>query len=229
MLRAPTVLLASLVLTASFALAQQVPNQQSQPWARPAQPQESTIPPQDQSQQQYPQDSQQPAQNPSQDVQNAPQDNQNGPPAPQDQQNPEAQPQDQQPAQAAAQPPDQVPPPLQPPAAQPELPTLPARADVLPQRPAAPNQVPAGFTFLVTLDEPLDTATVARGKHFRALVREPLIAPNGEKLTGGHWITGHVSEVQRGFHAMLLLSFDEIQTPTGWIPLSATVVEIPSE
>jgi hypothetical protein len=38
-----------------------------------------------------------------------------------------------------------------------------------------------------------------------------------------------VSEVQRGFNARLLLSFDEIQTPHGWIPLSATVVEIPSE
>ncbi|HEY3928135.1 MAG TPA: hypothetical protein VGL89_07165 [Candidatus Koribacter sp.] len=97
------------------------------------------------------------------------------------------------------------------------------------RRPAAPNEVPVGYTFLITLDEPLDSATVARGKHFRALVREPLIAPNGEKLTGGHWVTGHVSEVQRGFHAMLLLSFDEIQTPAGWVPLSATVVEIPSE
>jgi hypothetical protein len=92
-----------------------------------------------------------------------------------------------------------------------------------------PNEVPDGFRFLVTLDEPLDTATLTRGKHFRALLREPIVAPNGQTITGGHWVTGHVSEVQRGFNARLLLSFDEIQTTRGWIPLSATVVEVPSE
>ena len=92
-----------------------------------------------------------------------------------------------------------------------------------------PNQVPDGFRFLVTLDEPLDTATVARGKHFRALLRESIIAPNGQAITGGHWVTGHVSEVERGFNAMILLSFDEIQTDRGWVPLAATVVEVPSE
>ena len=92
-----------------------------------------------------------------------------------------------------------------------------------------PNEVPDGYRFLVTLTEPIDTATATRGKHFRALLREPLVAPNGQTITGGHWVTGHVSEVQRGFNAMLLLSFDEIQTQRGWIPLAATVVEIPSE
>ena len=92
-----------------------------------------------------------------------------------------------------------------------------------------PNEVPDGYRFLVTLSEPIDTATATRGKHFRALLREPLVAPNGQAITGGHWVTGHVSEVQRGFNAMLLLSFDEIQTTRGWVPLSATVVEIPSE
>lgn len=92
-----------------------------------------------------------------------------------------------------------------------------------------PNEVPDGFRFLITLDEPLDTATATRGKHFRALLREPIVAPNGQTIGGGHWITGHVSDVQRGFNARLLLSFDEIQTAHGWIPLSATVVEVPSE
>lgn len=92
-----------------------------------------------------------------------------------------------------------------------------------------PNEVPDGYRFLVTLADPLDTATVARGKHFKALLREPIVAPNGQAITGGHWITGHVSEVERGFNAKLLLSFDEIETPKGWIPLAATVVEVPSE
>lgn len=92
-----------------------------------------------------------------------------------------------------------------------------------------PNEVPDGYRFLVTLDEPLDTATATRGKHFKALLRESIVAPNGQSITGGHWVTGHVSDVQRGFNAHLLLSFDEIQTSHGWIPLSATVVEVPSE
>lgn len=96
-------------------------------------------------------------------------------------------------------------------------------------KPTYPNEVPDGYRFLITLDEPLDTATVPRGKHFKAMLREPLVAPNGQSIPGGHWVTGHVSEVQRGFNARLLLSFDEIQTPHGWIPLSATVVEVPSE
>lgn len=94
---------------------------------------------------------------------------------------------------------------------------------------AYPNEVPDGYRFLVTLDEPLDTATATRGKHFKALLRESIVAPNGQTIPGGHWITGHVSDVQRGFNAHLLLSFDEIQTARGWIPLSATVVELPSE
>jgi hypothetical protein len=94
---------------------------------------------------------------------------------------------------------------------------------------AYPNEVPDGYRFLVTLDESLDTANLARGKHFRALLRESIVAPNGQTITGGHWVTGHVSDVQRGFNARLLLSFDEIQTVRGWIPISATVVEVPSE
>lgn len=92
-----------------------------------------------------------------------------------------------------------------------------------------PNEVPDGYRFLVTLDEPLDTATVARGKHFKAMLRESIVAPNGQTISGGHWVTGHVSEVQRGFNAQLLLSFDEIQTERGWLPLAATVVQVPSE
>lgn len=95
--------------------------------------------------------------------------------------------------------------------------------------PTYPNEVPDGYHFLITLDEPLDTATVTRGKHFKALLREPIVAGNGRTISGGHWVMGHVSEVQRGFNARLLLSFDEIQTEHGWIPLSATVVEVPSE
>lgn len=147
-------------------------------------------------------------------------------PAPPDQNQaaePQPAPENEPPAPAA----DAAPQPLQPPTAPPAEASAPVAKPAI--APAVPNQVPTGFRFLVTLAEPLDTATVARGKHFRAMLREPLVAPNGETLAGGHWITGHVSEVERGYHAMLLLSFDEIQTSAGWVPLAATVVEVPSE
>jgi hypothetical protein len=94
---------------------------------------------------------------------------------------------------------------------------------------AAPNEVQPGYTFLITLEDPVDTASTARGKHFRAILREPIVTSDGRTIAGGSMVTGHVSEVERGFNARLLLSFDEIQTQQGWLPLAATVVEVPSE
>ena len=94
---------------------------------------------------------------------------------------------------------------------------------------SAPNEVHPGYTFLITLEDPVDTASAARGKHFRAILREPIVTADGRTIAGGSMVTGHVSEVERGFNARLLLSFDEIQSPQGWLPLSATVVEVPSE
>ncbi len=96
-------------------------------------------------------------------------------------------------------------------------------------QPAEPNEVPDGYRFLITLEDPIDTASVPRGKHFRALLREPLVTASGQRIPGGRTVTGHVSEVERGFNARLVLSFDEIETPRGWLPLAATVVEVPSE
>ena len=251
MFRTSTLIFASLLLAGSLVSAQQLhtrnqqptpSNPQDQPWANqngqdnqyPA-AQTPTAEPQEQDMPSTDNDSR------PQDAQDQPQPLQ-PPPAPPSQQandaqgygaqTPEAQPaNDTQPANDSQATNDATPA-----QEQPEPPQPVQRASV--ERPsvahtygsaAYPNEVPDGYRFLVTLAEPIDTATATRGKHFRALVREPLVAPNGQTITGGHWVTGHVSEVQRGFNAMLLLSFDEIQTQRGWIPLSATVVEIPSE
>ncbi|ABF41333.1 hypothetical protein Acid345_2332 [Candidatus Koribacter versatilis Ellin345] len=132
---------------------------------------------------------------------------------------------------------DQVPPPAEPPQITGQEPAAEPAAEPAPEPPASrqvyeavgTNEVPDGYRFLITLEDPIDTASVPRGKHFRALLREPLTTAGGQRIPGGRMITGHVSEVDRGFNARLLLSFDEIETSRGWLPLSATVVEVPSE
>ena len=45
----------------------------------------------------------------------------------------------------------------------------------------------------------------------------------------GQRVTGHVSSVEQGFHARMLISFDEIDTGHGKMPLIATLTGLPSE
>jgi len=94
---------------------------------------------------------------------------------------------------------------------------------------APPNSVPQGTIFLIQLTDRLDTRTVKPGHHFRARLAEPLAASNGATLDKGRKIKGHVSAVEPGLHTRLLLSFDEIETAHGWVPLIATVTGVPGE
>jgi len=48
-------------------------------------------------------------------------------------------------------------------------------------------------------------------------------------IPAGKKVKGHVSDVERGIHGRLLLSFDEIETPHGWQPLIASVSDVPGE
>ena len=92
-----------------------------------------------------------------------------------------------------------------------------------------PNAVPEGTTFLVRLQDRLDTAELHRGQHFKVKLDEDLISANGNMIPRGKKIKGHVSSVEHGRHARLLLSFDEIETRHGWIALIATVIGVPGE
>jgi len=92
-----------------------------------------------------------------------------------------------------------------------------------------PNAVPEGTTFLVRLEEKLDNAELHRGQHFKVKLDEDLISANGNMIPRGKNIKGHVSSVEHGRHARLLLSFDEIETKHGWIALIATVIGVPGE
>lgn len=107
------------------------------------------------------------------------------------------------------------------------LPTLAQDPAVAPQAP--PNTVPEGTQFLIRLNDKLDTRDLKPGKHFKAKLAEDLAASNGAIIPRGKTLKGHVSSVEPGFHARLLLSFDEIDTGHGSMPLIATVMGAPGD
>jgi hypothetical protein len=94
---------------------------------------------------------------------------------------------------------------------------------------APPNAIPEGTTFLVRLEDKLDTTKNQQGKHFKAKLAEDLTAANGSVIPRGKKIKGHVSSVEQGLHGRILLSFDEIDTDHGWVPLIGTVTGVPGE
>src|SRR5215470_3274355 len=95
--------------------------------------------------------------------------------------------------------------------------------------PPIPNAVPEGTSFLIRLNDRLDTGNLQPGKRFSAKLSEDLVAANGLVIPRGKKIKGHVSSVQRGLHTRMLLSFDEIDTNHGRMPLIATVTGVPGE
>jgi len=94
---------------------------------------------------------------------------------------------------------------------------------------APPNAIPEGTQFLIRLNDKLDTRDLKPGKHFKAKLSEDLIAGNGAVIPRGKTLKGHVSSVEPGLHARLLLSFDEIDTGRGSMPLIATVLGAPGD
>ncbi len=104
--------------------------------------------------------------------------------------------------------------------------TAPQQATALPPSPYA---VPEGTTFLIRLDDKLDTNKLQPGKRFKAKLEEDLQAPNGKYIPRGKKVYGHVSSVERGLHTRMLLSFDEIETEHGKMSLIATVTGVPGE
>ena len=112
--------------------------------------------------------------------------------------------------------------------------TLVVAAPLLAQDPAIapqapPNAIPEGTHFLIRLNDRLDTRNLQPGKHFKAKLAEDLVAGNGVVIPHGKTIKGHVSSVEQGLHARMLLSFDEIDTGHGSMPLIATVTGAPGE
>lgn len=92
-----------------------------------------------------------------------------------------------------------------------------------------PNAIPQGSLALIQLTDRIDTHSVKQGDRFQATLAEPLTAANGTTLEEGRRIKGHVSAVLPGFRTRLILSFDQIETSRGWVPLIATVTGVPGE
>jgi hypothetical protein len=93
-----------------------------------------------------------------------------------------------------------------------------------------PNVVPEGTSLLVRLTDTLDINKINPGKRFEGKLAEDVISSTGQVLIPhDKKVRGHVSGVERGLHGRILLSFDQIETRHGWVPLIATVTGVPGE
>ena len=93
-----------------------------------------------------------------------------------------------------------------------------------------PNVVPEGTSLLVRLTDTLDVNKLQPGKRFEGKLAEDVITQTGQVLIPHNKrVRGHVSGIDRGLHGRLLLSFDQIETNHGWIPLIGTVTGVPGE
>lgn len=94
----------------------------------------------------------------------------------------------------------------------------------------AQDAIPEGKRFIIKLKDTLDTRKMDQGKHFKAELREDLVAPNGLVIPKGRTIKGHVGRFDRGYTgAHILLALDEIETRKGWVPLIGTVTGVPGD
>jgi hypothetical protein len=92
--------------------------------------------------------------------------------------------------------------------------------------------VSPGTKFLVRLDEELGTKGTQVNAKFRVKTLEPLEAGSGIYLPAGAEIRGHISHVEPAGvagRAKLWLTFDEIHTRFGDLPIVAEVVDVPGD
>lgn len=92
--------------------------------------------------------------------------------------------------------------------------------------------VTPGTKFLVRLEDELDTRGTRENSRFRVRTLEPLEAGSGIFLAPGAEIRGHVSRVEPAGiagRARLWLTFDEIHTRFGALPIVAEVTSVPGD
>jgi hypothetical protein len=92
--------------------------------------------------------------------------------------------------------------------------------------------VTPGSKFLVRLENDLGTKGTAENARFKVRTLEPLEAGSGIYLPPGAEILGHVSHVETAGvagRAKLWLTFDEIRTSFGSLPIVAEVVSVPGD
>jgi hypothetical protein len=92
--------------------------------------------------------------------------------------------------------------------------------------------VAPGTKFLVRLEDELSTREIKENAKFKVRTLEPLEAGSGIYLPPGAEIRGHVSFVEPAGvagRAKLWLTFDEIRTKFGRLPIVAEVVSVPGD
>jgi len=92
--------------------------------------------------------------------------------------------------------------------------------------------VAPGTKFLVRLEDELGTKGAKENEKFKVKTLEPLEAGSGIYLPPGAEIRGHVSHVEPAGvagRAKLWLTFDEIRTKFGSLPIVAEVVSVPGD
>jgi hypothetical protein len=89
-----------------------------------------------------------------------------------------------------------------------------------------------GTKFLVKLEDDLSTKGTHENEKFKVKTLEPLEAGSGIYLPSGAEIQGHISRVEPAGvagRAKLWLTFDEIRTKFGKLPIVAEVVSVPGD
>jgi len=98
--------------------------------------------------------------------------------------------------------------------------------------PAAADLVQNGTHFLVRLDQEMNTGKDKVNKKFEVKTIEPLETSSGYVLPPGARIIGHISRIEPGGltgRARLWLTFDDIDTTSGTLPIVAEVSSVPGE
>ena len=80
------------------------------------------------------------------------------------------------------------------------------------------------------MHDALGTKDSKKGDQFTAHTLVPLVSADGTGLAAGAEIRGHVDRVEaagKTGRARMWLTFDDIKTPDGWMPLVAMVDDVP--
>jgi len=103
--------------------------------------------------------------------------------------------------------------------------------DSTPQPSVAPAYaVAAGTRIMVALVTPISTKVDKSGKRIRVRTLQPIVSEEGTVLPAGAEIRGHLDKVQsagKTGRAHLWITFDDIHTRAGWVPLVAGVIDAP--
>lgn len=110
--------------------------------------------------------------------------------------------------------------------------TKPANGRRSSQLPVEAYAVVPGTKFLVRLEDELNTEGTRRNSRFKVRTLDPLEAGSGIYLPAGAEIVGHVSRVESAGiagRAKIWLTFDDIRTNFGPLPIVAEVIGVPGD